>query len=116
MIYRWTLVFLFSGLSLSAAQTPTKDMDCFTVHGRICCYNGTPSVRIWVPATHRLLGLDPDGLEALPPELQKALGKDCYETFVWGDFKVCPLQKDIPGHMRLVSIQSVKILKVISRL
>src|SRR5262245_48301115 len=40
---------------------------CFTVHGRLSVYNGTPSIRLWPIGTKRLLGIiDPNDASNAP--------------------------------------------------
>ena len=71
--------------------------------------NGTPSVRIWVVGTHRILGVseskfvDPSYCN-LPDDI---LAKLSWNNDLFGDFMVCPFTKDEPGVMRLVCVQSV---------
>ena len=70
--------------------------------------NGTPSVRLWVIGTKRILGASDEG-EDLPECLLKHL---CFGTFIYGDFLVCPLDRDRPGWMRPVCVESVSELVV----
>jgi hypothetical protein len=105
---------LVIGLVVSSGLLATEDakLPCFTVRGRASFYNGTPDLRIWVPATHRMLGSDIDGGETMPDNLKKAFGGQGFDKDVWGIFEVCPYGADVPGEMRLVHIQSAKILLV----
>jgi hypothetical protein len=83
---------------------------CYRVHGRLFAANGTPSLRIWPVGTRRLLGVHDDANpEALPPELRgghaPSMGApDDERVEVYGDFTVCPLTRDRPGHMRMVTV------------
>lgn len=74
---------------------------CFTVHGRLSAWNGTPSLRIWRVGTNRTLGDHEDW--PLPEDL--AEGMD-WNVEAWGDFEVCPFAKERPGVMQMVCIQS----------
>ncbi len=83
---------------------------CFSVHGRLSVYNGTPSIRLWPIGTKRLLGvIDPNeasstpGEPILPGNIKRKLD---WDKDVLGDFEVCPLTKQKPGHMQTVCIQS----------
>ena len=87
---------------------------CYSVHGRLFAANGTPTFRIWPVGTNRLLGIHNDeNPEALPPELRgphapsMGAGPDEGDTVVYGDFTVCPLTRDRPGHMRMVTVKAV---------
>ena len=71
--------------------------------------NGTPSYRIWVVGTRRILGVSegrfaPSGYKLLPSPLPESLDED---MDYFGDFKVCPFQADTPGSMRLVCVAEV---------
>src|SRR5215471_8110673 len=77
---------------------------CFTVHGRLSVYNGTPSIRLWPIGTKRLLGvLDPldtsnaPGPSVLPTAIAGRLDAD---KDVFGDFLVCPLTRAKSGRMQ----------------
>lgn len=82
---------------------------CFTVHGRLRLYDGTPSIRIWRIGTHRLLAVtEGRGFNnenpGLPPPLDVGLD---WDTVYIGDYRVCPLEPDKPGTMRIVCVQAV---------
>ena len=92
---------------------------CFTVHGRLSVYSGTPSVRLWPIGSKRLLGVfdpkDPSGElgeSAFPASIKKQLD---WDKFVVGDFLVCPLTRSTPGRMQTICIQSGKNLTVRQR-
>ena len=87
---------------------------CFSVHGRLSVYNGTPSIRLWPMGTKRLLGIiDPNdtssapGPTVLPVEIKNKLD---WDKDVLGDFLVCPLTRQQPGRMQTVCIESGKNL------
>ena len=89
---------------------------CFSVHGRLSVYNGTPSIRLWPIGTKRLLGIiDPNdvsnapGPTILPVEIKNKLD---WDKNIFGDFLVCPLTREQPGRMRTVCIESGKNLTV----
>jgi hypothetical protein len=70
---------------------------------------------LWPVGTHRLLRVT-SGLE-LPCKLLD----DCSniqtagDYFVFGNFVVCPLEKDTPGAMRSVCIKSARNLRRVKR-
>ncbi|MFH1704233.1 MAG: hypothetical protein ABIB41_12570 [Nitrospirota bacterium] len=76
---------------------------CFTIHGRISIYNGTPSVRIWHIGTKRLYGVLPSENEIMPEDVKKYL---TFGTSIYGDFLVCPFTKTRSGQMQYVCIES----------
>ena len=86
---------------------------CFTVHGRLSAYNGTPSLRIWPMGTHRLLGIlkDEDPL-ALPESIRNEVG---FGKDIYGDFSVCPFTEPKRGQMQLVCVESVSNVRVQNR-
>lgn len=86
--------------------------DCFTIHGRLSCYNGTPSFRIWKVGTHRLFGVVDDDVEnpRFPDNLARA--HPDFGTDIYGDFLVCPLTASKPGWMQMVKIRSARHLVV----
>ncbi|WP_150105023.1 hypothetical protein [Pseudogulbenkiania ferrooxidans] len=86
---------------------------CFTVHGRLSAYNGTPGLRIWPIGPHRLLGIikDEDPL-AIPESIRNEVG---FGKDISGDFLVCPFTKSKPGQMQLVCVEEVSNVQVKKR-
>jgi hypothetical protein len=81
---------------------------CFTIHGRLSRYNGTPSARIWEIGTKRLLGVSEGrfvlpGYRNIPKSLEDELS---WDTDLVGDFVVCPFTLSRPNEMQLVCIES----------
>jgi hypothetical protein len=76
---------------------------CYQVRGRLSYYNGTPSTRIWIVGSHRMLGV-PSEDSALPPNVTSLLKG--FEDQIFADFTVCPLEKERKGHMRDVFVKS----------
>lgn len=74
---------------------------CFTVHGRLSAWNGSPTMRIWRVGTKRILGDHDDW--PLPEELAEHMN---WDVEAWGDFEVCPFTKERPGTMQMVCIES----------
>jgi hypothetical protein len=87
-----------------ASQACKTDPDiigaCFTIHGRLSAWNGTPTLRIWRVGTKRILGTRDD---PLPENLQKHMD---WGVEAWGDFEVCPYTKEQPGVMQTVCVES----------
>ncbi len=100
----------------SCRARPDVTGKCFSVHGRLSVYNGTPSIRLWPTGTKRLLGIiDPNdvsnapGPSVLPLEIKNKLD---WDKDVLGDFFVCPLTRQQTGRMQTVCIDSGKKLIV----
>ena len=77
-------------------------------------HNGAPTFRIWITATHRILGVrgDQDGLPpALIPILMAPNG-DAFGKLFEGDYTVCPFTRERAGHMRMVCVEDAKDVKV----
>jgi len=95
---------------------PERVGACRTVHGRLFVANGTPSTRIWVVGTRRILGVreyyGPDGGEvvAVPAGVRRALGSNPFLTQVYGDFEICPLSRQRRGWMQSVCVASARRL------
>ena len=103
----------------SCQRRPDVVGKCFSVHGRLSVYNGTPSIRLWPLGTRRLLGIiDPNdvsntpGPTILPVDIKNKLD---WDKDVLGDFTVCPLTKQQAGRMQTVCIASGKKLVVRER-
>jgi hypothetical protein len=79
-------------------------------HGRLSLWNGTPSIRIWIVGTHRILGVGGNGDKYFLPKAlldMMAWGKDIY-----GDFYVTPLTKYKKGAMQMVRIDDARNLVI----
>jgi hypothetical protein len=106
-------LWLFGASTALAAQD-----GCRTVHGRMTLANGTPSVRIWVIGSQRVLGVvqQDESFNDLPANIRQlwaAHGDDAmWSSYLFGDFTVCPVTKSEPGHMQLVSLRDGKRLHV----
>ena len=90
--------------------------ECFTVHGRLSLYQGTPSFRIWRIGTHEILGILDTATQGssespwLPPAVV-TLGKiDPDRMAVSGDYLVCPLSRARSGEMQYVCVESASHL------
>jgi len=94
-------------------QTCATDPDlagaCFTVHGRLSYWNGAPATRISVIGTKRILGV-PD---EIVPESTASQVSDSVEAL--GNYRVCPMTKERPGHMQMVCIDSAENVTYKSR-
>ncbi len=93
----------------SCKTDPDIVSECFWTHGRASYYNGGPSLRIWRIGTDRMLGVT---TEELPPNAAALMdsGDDVFDNDVYGEFQVCPFEKQKPGHMQPVCVESAKKL------
>ena len=83
--------------------------DCYTIRGRLSLYNGTPSMRIWKVGTKRILAVIPSEDEIIPNNLKKQIGMG---KQIYGDFVVCPFEKEKEGHMQSVCVESAKNMRI----
>lgn len=127
MLQRLIILIVLAACTIGA-QSPTAQIakscrsrpdlvgKCFTVHGRLSVYNGTPSIRLWPIGTKRLLGvLDPTDISAVPGRNTipaSVASKLDFDKNVVGDFLVCPLTRSQPGRMQTVCIETGKNLLV----
>ena len=99
----------------SCRTSPNLVGACFAVHGRLYMANGTPSVRILPLGTTGILGvLDrqsrAESEEVAPKEVKDLLAPDPFFIDVYGDYVICPFEKDQSGSMRSVCIESASHL------
>ena len=104
-------------ITTSCATDERLVAPCFTVHGRMSSWNGTPTYRIWVLGTKRVLGVSegrfaPNGYELLPLEIPQPTS---FDTEYFGDFTVCPFEPEQPKKMRLVCVSAVNHLRIVDR-
>ncbi len=94
----------FADSGTPCAQSGAIVGRCFVVHGRMFFPNGNPPVRISRLGTKRILGVF-DGAKSdqsddvLPVALRSKLGPEWDKYEVYGDFTLCPLTWERPGHM-----------------
>ena len=77
---------------------------CFSIRGRMGAYNGSPSYRIWIVGTNRLLGVTETRGCTVPPFLDSLVGVQ--DKFVFADFVVRPVSVEEAGAMRFVCVAS----------
>jgi len=101
---------LFAGLAVAQQVFTGENVnEPFTVHGRLSCYNGNPTMRIWIVGSNRILGIsEREGItEPRFPARIRAIfndGRGWFNKEVFADFLVQPLAPDKKGHMRPVRI------------
>ena len=76
---------------------------CMKRHGRLSSQNGI-ALKIWLIGTTRMVALDND-FDDLPAPIRKYLDMTSPEhSYIFGDFEICPLEPDEPGHLRRVCV------------
>jgi hypothetical protein len=124
------MLFLIILISNVCAQSPRGEANekscrahpllsgrCFTVHGRLSIYNGTPALRLWKVGTRRMLGISEqrfavEGYRNVPLYIESQVSPD---VALFGDFLVCPFTPSQPRKMQLVCIETGKNLVVRKR-
>jgi hypothetical protein len=82
-----------------------------TVHGRLSYSNGTPSCRIWIVGTKRILGAaqSDDETPSMPKELHRLM---TWEREIFADFVIEPLtpyKKGVMQQVRVVSASKIVV-------
>lgn len=103
-----TVVLLAESLQ-GEVFTGENQNDQFTIHGRLSCYNGGSTFRIWIIGSKRMLYVAGDTTPALE-RLNKFFGDSdgWFTRDIFADFTVEPLDPDIKGHMRPIRILAIK--------
>ena len=99
-----TLILFHSTVKVAAGQQPWKCLEqpiepCMKRHGRLSSQNGI-GLKIWIIGTTRMVAVANDSSD-LPPVLQKYLEiTSDNHSYIFGDFEICPVTPDKPGHIR----------------
>ncbi len=103
-----SMLLLVEGLQ-AEVFTGENQNDQFTIHGRLSCYNGGSTFRIWIVGSKRMLYVAGDATPALD-RLNKFFGDGdlWFKRDIFADFTVEPLAADIKGHMRPIRILAIK--------
>ena len=106
------LVLNPSALSAVAWQCPAKPVEpCSKRHGRLSSQNGV-GLAIWLIGSKRVVEVDND-IDELPAQVRRYLTITSPDhSYVFGDFDICPLEADRPGHMRRVCVTGAEKLVV----
>jgi len=79
------------------ARSPVEP--CATRHGRLSSQNGIP-LRLWLVGARRVVAISND-VDQRPAIVRKYLSMTSEDhSYVFGDFTVCLLEPDRPGHAR----------------
>ena len=97
-------------------EHPEVRPPCFTVRGRLSYWNGTPTARIWIVGTNRMLGVSDGhalpGFEQMPKAIRDRMS---WETELFGNYTFCPFTPEQPGVMQLGCIQAAENLRAQKR-
>jgi len=106
-----TSCLVTKAIATECREDPEVVGQCFIAHGRIRV-SASMLVELWPIGTKRLFHIpytEKDPEHYLPANM---LAKLRYDNEVFGDFEICPLEPDRPGHMRDACIQSASRLFV----
>lgn len=84
-------------------KNPAVMGQCRTVNGTISLYNGTPSMRIHLDNSKRVLAITPAENEIMPRTLKEKIS---FEQSVHAKLLVCPLSPYRNGTMQSVCVES----------
>jgi len=96
------LLIANAAFALDCKNDPKVVEACFVVHGRMYNSSGGSLARIWPIGTRRILHVV--GPHDLPSKLKPLMADFDHEVF--GDFLVCPYEKDKPREALPVCVQS----------
>ena len=82
---------------------------CAKQHGRLSGQNGIAR-KIWLIGTTRVVGLSDTEMPALVERYIDMTSPDY--SYIYGDFTICPLEPDRPGHLRFVCVTDAEKLVV----
>ena len=114
MVAGWTAIAVVVGLSAAEglAQQPVKCRrqpiePCVKRHGRLSTQNGI-SPRIWLVGTKRMV--HPENTDDFLPEaaLRYTQMTSDDHSYIFGDFTICPVEPDLPGHLRGVCVTTAE--------
>jgi hypothetical protein len=95
---------------MNCPQEPIET--CVIRHGRFSTQNGTAQI-IWLIGTHRVVRVDNDAEGILPANvLRYTEMTSANHSYVFGDFTVCPIERERPGYMRSVCVADAKNIVV----
>ena len=85
-------------IDAEAWQCGTPPIDaCFKSHGRLSSQNGI-ALMIWLIGTKRIVAVQNTQIPTFVSKYLEITSPN--HSYIYGDFEICPLQKDQPGHMR----------------
>jgi len=116
---QWAAIVLGVWLAMNAQRTgaawqcharPVEP--CFKHHGRLSSQNGI-ALKIWLIGTKRVVGVGSTDVPALIEKYLEMTSPN--HSDIYGDFDICPLEPDTPGHLRTVCVAGAERLVVQDR-
>jgi hypothetical protein len=85
---------------------------CTTRHGRFSTQNGITRT-IWLIGTTRKVNVTNELTDFLPSGVLRYTEMTSPDhSYIFGDFTLCPIEPDLPGHMRAVCVSNASKLVV----
>jgi hypothetical protein len=85
---------------------------CLIKHGRFSTQNGIART-IWLIGTTRRVSVTNDLADFLPAQVLRYTELTSPDhSYIFGDFTICPIERDQPGHMRSVCVTAASNLVV----
>jgi hypothetical protein len=108
------LVLWLSFGHVAAAQTVwrcegTPVEPCAKRHGRLSSQNGI-ALKIWFIGTRRMVAVTNTSMPSIVEKYLEITSED--HSYIFGDFEVCFLEPDVPGHIRLACVRGAENLVV----
>ena len=111
-------VIMFAGPAMadSDMRQHPHEYPCKWVHGRYGNYQGSGTRRIWIIGTHHIVHMWDEDETPLPADLVSWNNAEIdrfyqqSDRFLYGDFRICPLERDVAGHSRHVRIRGARHL------
>jgi len=85
---------------------------CFRHRGRLSGQNGI-AVQIWLIGTTRRVAVQSTEMPSFVEKYLSMTSED--QSYIYGDFEICPVEPDTPGHMRSVCVSGAENLVVQNR-
>ena len=84
---------------------------CAKRHGRLSTQNGITTT-IWIiGTTRRVAVVNPEALSPRVPETYLSMTSPDH-AYIFGDFDICPVEPDRPGHLKYVCVAGAEKLVV----
>lgn len=110
IIFGLWISMINQGIAAGSWQCTAQPVEpCFTHHGRLSSQNGT-AFAIWLIGTTRRVGVYETEMPSFVEKYLEITSMD--HSYIYGDFKICPLAADKPGYMRPVCVVGAENLIV----
>jgi hypothetical protein len=97
--------------ALATLQTPPAHTgDCKWVHGLYVIANGSSVRRVWIIGSHRVVAHYDDENTDISRAIQRYESLHSDSEGLYGDFHICAVENNRPGHMQHVRIDGMRRL------